>query len=292
MAAPVLDDYQFQFGDTGVLLNADSNIAPFVDVMDVAGLDSAAYRTSTKDIEGFDGSVIESEFESKRTVVLSGFIYGHAHDIMEQYIDLLKENLAPSKTYTPFYFKVPGRPQRMLWAKSTSGLRCSWSSMRRVAIGEFQFVLECGDPIIYGVDETLWSGEIITQPIPGFSFNFGFNFDFGAISPGVTGAMNVSHGGNRPAPFIATFTGSGVTGPGLKHEVLNRQVEFDVSLEMGDQLVVDFRKRTVMLNGSPRRGSVTREGWFLLQQNVANPLRLLTNSGSLQVSISTHDAWR
>lgn len=293
MAIPVLDDYQIQFGDDGVLLNADlDGVTPFVDVLDVAGLDNATYRTSFKDTEGFDGSVVEAEFESKRTIVVQGTVYGITYDQMESYIDSLKANLAPSKVDKPFYFKAPGVGQRMAFGKCTTGFRSNWTTLRRTAIASFSFTIECGDPIIYGTNELMYFGQIITQPIPGFSFSFAFSFDFGAISPGVTGAFNGMHGGNRPAPFVATFTGNGVTSPGLKHEELNRSVQFDLSLNTGDQLVVDFRKRTVMFNGSPRRGSVTREGWFLLQSGMTNSLRLLTASGSAQVSISTRDAWR
>jgi len=292
MAVPILDDYQLQFDDAGVLLNADDGTSPFVDVSGVTGLDSATYRTSSKDTEGIDGSIVEAEFESKRTVTVTGTIYGITYNQMEPYVDSLKQNLAPSTTDKPFYFKAPGVAQRVVYGKCTSGFRCNWDSMRRLAMAAFTFTIECGDPIIYGTDELQFPGQIITQPIPGFGFNFGFNFDFGALSSGVTGAMNVSHSGNRPAPFIATFTGDTVTGPGLLHEGLGKRVTFDLSLNMGDQLVVDFRKRSVLLNGSPRRGSVTREGWFLLQEQTVNPLRLLTSSGSLQVTLSTHDAWR
>lgn len=291
--APVLDDYEMQFGDTGMLLNADNDgFTPFVDVTSVSGLDSATYRTSSKDTEGVDGSTIEAEFESKRTIALGGTIYGQTYAQMEAYVDDLKANFAVAKDYTPFYFKAPGVGQRMCYAKCTSGFRSTWSPLRRIALAEFAVTLECGDPIIYGVDETQYPGALVTQNMPGFSFPFTFSFDFGTVAPGVTGAFNVIHNGNRDAPFIATFTGTGVTSPGLRHEGLDRQVQFDVSLEMGDQLVVDFRKRSVMLNGQPRRGSTSREGWFLLQDGVVNPLRLLAASGSVQVSISTHDAWR
>jgi hypothetical protein len=293
MAVPVLGDYQIQFGDSGVLLNGDpDNVNPWVDVLNVAGLDSATYRTSSKDIEGFDGSVTEAEFESKRTVVVAGTIYGTSVAQVEPFMDRLKKNLAPSATDTPFYFKAPGVDQRMVFGKCTTGLRSNWDPMRRVSTAAFTFTIECGDPIIYGSDALQFPGQIITQAMPGFSFNFSFNFDFGSVSPGVLGIFNVTHDGNRPAPFIATFTGSGVVLPGLRHETLSKQVQFDITLEAGDQLVVDFRKRSVIFNGAPRRGIVTREGWFLLQDNMVNQLRLLANSGSLQVSIDTHDAWR
>jgi hypothetical protein len=290
--APLLDDYEFQFGDDGVLLNAENISTPFVDIDKVGGLDSATYRTSSKDTEGWDGSTIEAEFESKRTITINGVVYGITQAQMEPFIDQLKANFAVSKVYKPLYFKAPGVSIRRSMAKCTSGFRCDWDAMRRVAMAPFQVTLEAGDPIIYGIDEYMPSGEIITVGIPGFQFPFQFNFDFGAVEGGVTGAFNATHTGNRPAPFIARFTGTDVNGFGLRHEGTGRQVDFNLTLDVGDVVVVDFNTRKVWFNGSPRRGSVTREGWFLLEPGITNSLRLLTGSGSLGVTLSVYDAWR
>jgi hypothetical protein len=291
--APTLDDYQMQFGDSGVLLNGDDGgLAPFVDVSSVTGLDSATYRTSSKDVEGQDGSTIEAEFESKRTITITGLVYGQTHEQMEPYIDRLKASFAVSRDYKPFYFKAPGVAMRKSLTKCTSGFRSNWEPMRRLAMANFSVTLEAGDSILYGVDEYLLSGEYAVSNVPGFSFPFAFNFDFGAIEGGQTGSFNGYHYGNRPAPFIARFTGVGVTNPGLRHEGLNRQVLTNLSLDVGDELLIDFRTRKVLLNGVPRRGSVTREGWFLLAEGVVNPLRVLTSTGTLSVTLSVNDAWR
>lgn len=291
--APVLGDFQLQFGDDGVLMNGDvSGTSPFIDVESVSGLDSAEYRTSNKDIEGQDGSVIEAEFESKRTITITGTIYAGTHTQMESYVDLLKANFAVSKTAKPLYFKAPGVAQRMAYGKCTSGFRCNWDPMRRVAKAAFSVTLSCGDTIIYGVDELMWPGSVTFSNAPGFTFNFSFSFDFGAIEGGVVGQMQASHGGNRPAPFTALFTGNGAVNPGILHEDLGLTVQTNLTLNPGDELSIDFLKRKVLFNGSPRRGSVIREGWFMLQPYVVNNLRLLTNSGSLSVTLSGHDAWR
>lgn len=291
--APVLGDFQLQYGDDGVLMNDDAGgTTPFIDITQVTGLDSAEYRTSTKDIEGQDGSVVEGEFESKRTVTIVGTIYGVTHDQMESYIDSLKANFSVSKTAKPLYFKAPGVDQRMAFGKCTSGFRCNWDPMRRIAIATFSVTLTCGDPIIYGTDQYMWSGGVTFTSPPGFAFNFAFNFDFGAIAGGIVGQMQASHFGNRPAPFVAHFTGNGAVNPGILHEDLGLTVQTNLTLNTGDELIIDFLKRKVLFNGSPRRGSVTREGWFMLQPNMINNLRLLTNAGSLAVTLSGYDAWR
>jgi hypothetical protein len=294
VAVPTLSDFQVQYGDDGVLMNTDpDNVNPFIDIEEVSGLDSAEYRTSSKDTEGWDGSVVEAEFESKRTITITGVIYSPSYTLTAPYIDLLKANFAVSKTYKPLYFKEPGVASRRSMAKCTSGFRCNWNSLRRIGRANFSVTLVAGDTIIYGVTETLWSGNFTTTNIPGFTFPFAFNFDFGAVSGASTGLFSASHSGNRPAPFVARFTTpSTATNPGLLHEGLGRGVQTSLSLVSGDVLEIDFNKRQVLYNGSPRRGSVTREGWFLLQSGIANPLRLLMNSGSLAVTLSVYDAWR
>ena len=295
MAPPVLEDFQFQFRDDGVLLNGDPNTGePFVDVLKVSGLDSATYRTSQKDTEGRDGSTVEAEFESSRTIIVEGIVYGQTHDQMEPYIDDLKANFAVNKEHMPFYFKAAGVDQRLSMVKCISGFRSDWDAMRRIATASFSVTLQAGDPIIYGANQYIWSGALTNTPMPGFEFPFEFPFDFGEYTGGVIGAFTATHYGNRPAPFVATFTGNGAHDIGLRHEGLGQQVTFNPNLvlNLGDELVVDFNTRKVLFNGSPRRGAVAREGWFLLQPNGPNDLRLLSGAGTAAVSVATRNAWR
>jgi len=292
MTTPVLSDMTFQFKDDGVLLNSDfMPTQPFVDIDKVQGLDSATYRTSSKDIEGQHGSIVEAEFTSKRTIVISGRVFGGTYDAIEPFIDALKGNFAPSRTAFPLYFKAPGTAQRLVYCKCTTGLRCDWDSLRRIAVGDFSVTFEAGDTIIYGSNLIDYSASLHVLPIPGFSFPFAFPFDFGAVEPEVTGSISIPQGGNREAPFVATFTGDGATNIGLQHEELNTRVVTDLSLNLGDVVVIDFKTEQVTFNGVPRRGNVTQEGWFFLQPDMTNHVRLLSSSGDASVIVSTRDAW-
>jgi hypothetical protein len=291
MTTPVLDDMQFQFGDDGVPLNTDPP-GPFIDISKVQGLDSATFRTSSKDTEGRDGRVVEADFESGRTIVIAGTVYGNTYAELEPFVDELKANFAPSKTYKPFYFKPPGVGQRLVYAKCTSGFRSDWDSMRRVAIAAFQVTLDAGDPIIYGADAVDWTSSLFVPPVPGFAFPFGFSFDFGEYTGAGTGSFSVTHNGNREAPFIATFTGDQAVNVGLLNEDLNSRVQTNYTLSLGDVLKIDFQYERVWLNDVPRRGLVDREGWFLLQPNTVNHLRLVATGGTSSVVVSTRDAWR
>src|SRR5690242_17824814 len=109
------NDLTFVLNDTGIVLN-DSTSLPFVDIDSVKGLNSAPFRTTTRDHEGDDGGYMDAEFEKGRDIVLGGTIYADSSTI-ESYLDDLKENWAPSRTLIPLYFKAPGVSERFLLVK-------------------------------------------------------------------------------------------------------------------------------------------------------------------------------
>lgn len=289
MTPPVLADLSFQYTDAGVLLNGSDYTYPLIDVYNVKGLDSANYRTTQKDTEGQDGSTIEAEFESSRTITLTGTIITSTGSTLEPLLDQLKENFAPSILYQPFYFKAPGVTQRQVFCKCISGFRYDWDAARRTASTKFSVTLQAGDPIIYGIVLNSTTGGLTTAAIPGFSFPFSFPFSFGSavVAPG---SFTVVSGGNRPAPFTATISGTTVN-PGLRHEVLGRTVQLGLTVGAGSVLAFDFAKRTVALDGQNVAGKVTKEGWFLLQKG-ANSLRFIADSATASITINAYDAWR
>lgn len=289
MTPPVLNDLTFQFTDNGVLLNGSDYVYPLIDIYSVRGLDSATYRTTSKDTEGQDGSTIEAEFESSRTITLTGTIITSAGSTLEPLLDQLKANFAPSTVYQPFYFKAPGTVQRQVFCKCISGFRYDWDASRRTASTKFSVTLQAGDPIIYGIVLNTTGGGLVTGAVPGFSFPFSFPFSFGAsvVTPG---SFTVVNGGNRPAPFTATVTGTAIN-PSLRHETLGRTVALGLTIATGSTLSLDFAKRTSTLDGVNVAGKVTKEGWFLLQPGT-NGLRFLADTASASITINAYDAWR
>src|SRR5688572_6728883 len=128
MAIPTLEVEQYQYKDTGVLLNGDPP-GSFFDVLKVSGLDSAPTRTQTADREGVDGGYVDSEFETIRTVVLEGNIYADPFN-METYLDALKENFAVTNVNQPLYFQTDAGI-RMINGKA-QGIRYDKDQLRRL----------------------------------------------------------------------------------------------------------------------------------------------------------------
>lgn len=289
MTPPTLTDLTFQYTDVGVLMNGSDTTFPMIDVYSVRGLDSATYRTTTKDTEGQDGSTIEADFESIRTITIAGTIITSTGSALEPLLDQLKANFAPTTSYLPFYFKAPGVAQRTVFCKCVSGFRYDWDSSRRTASVKFQVVLQAGDPIIYGITLNTTVGSLTTGVVTGFSFPFSFPFSFGA-SIATPGSFAVVNNGNRPAPFTATITGT-VVNPSLRHEVLGRTVALGLTVSSGSTLSLDFAKRTATLDGQNVAGKVTKEGWFYLQPG-SNGLRFLAETAAASITINAYDAWR
>jgi hypothetical protein len=259
MAAPVLSEFTFQLGDSGVLLNADGG-TPYIDVDKVEGLGNAPFKSTSKELDGMDGGMVTTEFEGIREVTIGGYIYGGS-DPIEPLIDNLKANYAPTPDNVPFYFKAAGVAQRMLWCKS-QGFSASWEAMRRFNSTPFSIKVLCEDPTIYGVTERTASVYLGTST-SGYTFPRAFSYTFGGSN--VPNSPPVHNYGNKPVGFKLQFTGQTVVNPRITHETLNKTVRLNLTAAGTDEILVDFQKQQVYFNGAARRKAVVEEGWFLLQ---------------------------
>lgn len=262
MAIPTLSDYEYQLDEAsngGVLLNASvagvGASLPFIDVDNVDGLDNAEYRLSQAQHEGVDGSWVDADFMQLRTIVISGTIYADPSSA-ETICDQLKANFQPSRVDLPFYFKHPGVPQRFCLGKP-QGARYSISALRRTGQTPFQATILCGDPYIYG---------------DSYSFN---------RSGG--GTLSINPGGNHDAWPIVTLTGSFSSGLTLRNNTLGRILTLNFSQSFGSTTVIDMRKRTVLQNGSNKRGSVTGQFWWL-KYNQNNSYQSTGSPGTQTIS--------
>jgi phage-related protein len=247
MAVPVLNDYEYQFGDVGTVLNPTAaGVAatlPFVDITTVEGLDTPEYRISEHDHEGVDGGYTDAEFLRARVLTMSGTIFADGND-PETILDSLKYDFRPSTVEVPFYFKHPGKPVRVVFAKPL-GVRYNVEQLRRIGQTPVQFLMTCPTPYIYDAGINIYSGSVIASNT-GFGFDLAFNLSFGGsvVNPGVT----VSNFGNHRAYPLITIRGP-VTTPTLTESNTGRTISFNTSLLTGDIVYIDTRKHTAVLNG-------------------------------------------
>lgn len=282
-------DLVFRLGANGTELNTDATPnAPFVDIKRVYGFDSAPIRETERDHEGVDGGFLDAEFEKGRPLMMDGEVFA-TPSTLENYLDQLKAEWAPSPTPVPFFFKAPGQAERLMFVKPR-GLRYDWEENRRRGVMRVQFVFYGEDPRIYS--STLTSIAILYGGIGGngFPFNFGFDLNFGGgLLPS---GSAVNNAGNRSTPATLLIAGP-IDKPFVANDTVGAQLFFDTFLDTGDTLIVDTGNKTVILNGVTNRRSVLiAPTWFLLKPG-DNFIRFGGNSGGAPtVTVQFRSAWR
>lgn len=289
MSTLVAADYNYQFLDTGVLLNGPvDTVNGFVDVNSVDGLDSAPFRSSNRVREGQDGGFLDSLFEDMRTIVISGNMFAPA-GLVEIFLDTLKANFAPNTLPQPFYFQHPQSGVRTVFCKSL-GIRYSVDQLRRVGQSPFQITLQAEDPSIYGSLVTV-TGSIQTATT-GRAYNRAYNYGYGGTT-GTSGGVVANNTGNKPTPALIRIYN--VTNPELVNDATGQRLKYTIALNDPNYLEIELRNKTVLLNGTAnRRGSqVGTSQWFLLQPG-SNSIRLLgaAGIGTPQVTVSFRPAYR
>jgi hypothetical protein len=171
---PPLLDYEYAFGETGYILNADyTGVLPFVDVTDVSGLDVAPQRVNTTEREGVDGTYLDNAYQSMRTVVITGALYTLVSD-PDTICDLLRGQYG-NPAIQRFYFKHPSKNLRFVNAQG-GGVKYDIDTNRRLGITNLLMTLLCGDPYIYDYPASIASGSLVPVIPPTIGLSFIPNF--------------------------------------------------------------------------------------------------------------------
>lgn len=280
---PSISDYTFQYGDMGVLLNSDSVTFPFIDVTKVSGLDSAPLRATTDEHQGMDGTYVDTPFMSMRTIVITGTLYNDPID-PDGLLDTLRANYA-TNSLVPFYFQLPGRPLRFINAQG-GGCLYDIDTNRRIGSTPIQLTALAGDPYIYD-----WPAQVGIVSVPtivtvGTGFNMAFNVGFGGTIPNAY--VTVTNAGTHTAYPVIAINGP-VTNPVLA-DAFGVTMSFSISLSAGDQLVVDCRNKSVVLNGTvSRRTTLAGLKWFSVPAGMSDSFAFgaASGTGSAQVTLNS-----
>ena len=256
---------EYQFGDTGTLLNGDDSVLPFVDITSITGLDNAPIRESTHDMEGRDGGYVDSRFESIRSVQIEGTVYADPA-ALDTYLDTLKADFAPTSTNQPLYFKTDVE-QRVVFGKS-QGMNYTKDARRRLGIVDFQVTILCEDPRIY-------TDTLVTQTVTRS-----------------VGSLAIDNDGTRPTPAILTITGS-ISNPTITHTQSGTVFDFTgYTVASGQSLTIDLDNRIVLQNGVSKRSEMTVTGaWYLLGPGTNN-FTFGGSGSSATLKVDLRAAWR
>jgi hypothetical protein len=256
----IVDEYQYKFGDNGVLLNAD---VPFIDVDSIDGLDQAPMQTSTEDYDNGHGSYLDARWYTGRTIVVKGTIYSADETLLDQ----LKMNFEPRVEAIPFYFRHEGMTgPRCSFARPFEGLRYSVDRLRAIGQTPYQFTLYAEDPFLYSAE------AIPVGPVGLFQAGAQGGRTYPRTYPlryhsgggvGIPISAIVSNRGNSATPLKITLWGPAVS-PRVTLVQTGQYIEFDLTLGSSDTLTIDMKNRSVILNNSAsRRNKLTSDStWW------------------------------
>jgi phage-related protein len=258
MAAPTLNDYEYQFKDTGVLLNQANVSIPFWDVTKVSGLvDFPNLDVKESDIDGRHGTSYYAKYFGGRTVVVEGTLYASSSDF-DTPVESLRTSAIPDGNDYPFYFKHPNKTQRYLMAKATT-FKCDVDTGRRIGQASFQFQLSAGDPRHY-IDGTAasWTTAV---------------------------AFNLTNNGNTTvAPLISITATSTTTANITVQDVTSGgQISFSTAVTSGQVLTVDVENKLIKVAGSLRTAAVTLTGatdWPNIAAGATESWKVTSNVGN------------
>jgi hypothetical protein len=145
MVAPTLNNYEYQYKDTGVLLNQANAATPFWDVNKVAGIaDLPELPVDAMDLDGRHGSFVTSRFFKHRSIVFEGELIAAVASV-DASVEALKTTLLPDAANYPLYWKHPNVTQRYFLC-TLAQFQADVEAGRRTGIAPFVLGFNAGDP--------------------------------------------------------------------------------------------------------------------------------------------------
>lgn len=262
MVAPTLSTYQYQYKDTGILLNGNYDGANpgFVDIEKVAGLGMPDFDVTTDDFDGGHGGITYARFSKSRFIVLDGTLYSDPTQV-DVFLDKLIANFTPDDTAYPFYFAGAGNGQRYVLAKAVA-FKHDLETIRRIGAGRVQFQVIADDPIkrvdnapltmVAGTNHTVTnSGKISTNP-------------------------------------TVTIT-NGFTNLVLTSNTQGKSITLTMTATAGQVVTVDFRRHLLLVDGVNMTANASGSWWDLAVGS--NSVKYTVTSGTPTVSLASYSGW-
>lgn len=258
----------------------------------VAWWGSPEVRTFDQARSNTDGYQFGRDLYGKHGTPLLVQILGDDASDLGDKIDAWKAATALSVADLTIRANLLGRTRRRIGRFRNPG---DATSRGRVTTGGFVMNaaarFETSDALTYGDDEHT---ATVGREVPGSGFTPPFTVPF-TLGASTSGAVDVVHAGNAPAPWTARIDGP-MTGFTIHHVEFDRRLAFTanggVDLDDGQWLELDSRRGTALLNGSGGRlDRLTLDSnWWDLGPG-SNTFHLAANSGAGLLTISWRDAY-
>jgi hypothetical protein len=254
------------------------------------GYGISSFRTSDDPAPLQHGTWTGPEYLPGRDVTIDVLVRGDsAEDVVTSleallaawYLDTTVDGYG---TKLPLQVKIPGLDERYLYGRP----RRAKVATDRIVGANAQVSLE-----FFGSDPRWYSATLHTETINGGSAATGYGYakayDYG-YGGGAGNLVVATNAGSFPTTPSVTIYGP-VTNPYIENTTTGETVYFDITLGVGETLVVDFTDKTVLLGGTTSRYNTKRGTWWALVPG-NNSIRLGgTSAGTPTASVSWRDAW-
>jgi hypothetical protein len=261
------------------------------EIVSVEGLaDSPEVRSTDLARVARHGFLPGQDYLGGRSVTLTVDIYGWDDTSFAALVGAFRAVFTPGGPEEPLSFRLAGladggvvsinaRPRRLSLPLTSA----YWSNAVRATVQ-----LYATDPLIYSALTTTTT-IALPQPPGGFTFDLTFDFDFGAQGGPTT--VTIVNSGTATAYPTVRVNGP-VTDPSLRNETLDREVSVGLVVDTGEWLDIDFKNRTVLLNGSANRYQyLTVADWWGLEPG-SNSIRYSAQEWSASSAVFAHkSAW-
>lgn len=258
------DDYTFQIGEGGPIIGGwrtRNRAAIYITAVD--GLGIPTVRTGDNPRPSDYGAYFGRDFIGQRMVTLTVNVTGdNADETLSNWEALMafwQLDTPDGSASMPLKFQLPGRPVRRVNGRP----RDAAPDYSIINAGQMSAVLLFGtaDPSIF--DDIENSDAVGLADVgTGRLYPRAFPTAYGAGSAG--GIITAVNDGNFPTRPVITITGP-CTNPTVENVNTSERMQFVISLQSTDSLVIDIDADTVELNGGSRYDCVTLDSdWFSL----------------------------
>ncbi len=281
-----LIDYQIEVATTGLQLGAGTDYI----VHSWDGLGLPGIRDSNSPKPHGHGDFMGPEYVDIRPVTINASIRG---DDGEDAMDLLDDLIAawyfeatdPSSYDTTSYLtvKLPGHDERRLYGRP----RRSTINHQSLLTGHPSAALEwvAGDPRWYS-DTEHSTALTIAAATTGRSYPRTFDYGYGG---GTSNTKVVNNAGSFVTEPFLRLDGP-LTNATITNATTGETLTITYTLGSGEYLEIDFRAKTVMLNGTASRYSAKSGTWWALKPG-NNEIDFTVGSGSGSGTLTHRDAW-
>lgn len=233
-----------------------------------------------------DGAWIDEAYDQARTIIVQGSLWAESSAQARDAIARVKAAI-PTNGLVPFvvsddglvsYARVRKDGQPTFKRVSPDTVRFS---IQLVAPDPRRFSGDGSSPFTYSASTGL--------PTSTGGLQLGTQAPFQVRATTVSGSVTVTNAGDATPPVRVTITGP-VVNPVIR-SAAGGLMQFNISLDAGQTLVVDLDKRTVKINGTVNRRNVLAGSWIVPAAGTVLSFDASSYNSSAQMSVQWSDAW-